>query len=130
MKVFKMYDTDGTSPDGAAHRLQCTDPSRCIHVHGARLKALHAACAAGAGVITLPMLKRVAKELGEAMSDDEISGMLEHANKSSKPGKGVSFDDFYRLMQKKGGSNALDDLLDDDEGHDDAYGGMEEDGEE
>ena len=35
------------------------------------------------------------------MSDDEIQSMLEHGNKSGKPGAGVSFDDFYRLMQKK-----------------------------
>lgn len=35
------------------------------------------------------------------MTDEEIAAMLEHGNKSGKPGKGVSFDDFYRLMQKK-----------------------------
>ena len=35
------------------------------------------------------------------MTDEEIQSMLEHGNKSGKPGKGVSFDDFYRLMQKK-----------------------------
>ena len=35
------------------------------------------------------------------MTDDEIQSMLEHGNKSGKPGAGVSFDDFYRLMQKK-----------------------------
>merc|ERR1719446_1407773 len=53
------------------------------------------------GVISFSQLKRVAKELGEAMTDEEIKSMLEHGNKSGKPGKGVSFDDFYRLMQKK-----------------------------
>ena len=35
------------------------------------------------------------------MTDEEIASMLEHGNKSGKPGKGVSFDDFYRLMKKK-----------------------------
>lgn len=35
------------------------------------------------------------------MSDADIQSMLEHANKSGKPGSGVSVDDFYRLMQKK-----------------------------
>ena len=65
--------------------------------------------------ITFASLKRVAKELGENMSDDEIQSMLEHGNKSGKPGAGVSFDDFYRLMQKKHNSGAIDDLLGDDE---------------
>eukprot|EP00322_Chrysochromulina_rotalis_P024764 CAMPEP_0115862106 /NCGR_PEP_ID=MMETSP0287-20121206/18004_1 /TAXON_ID=412157 /ORGANISM="Chrysochromulina rotalis, Strain UIO044" /LENGTH=173 /DNA_ID=CAMNT_0003316515 /DNA_START=58 /DNA_END=579 /DNA_ORIENTATION=+ len=69
----------------------------------------------GAGTISFAALKRVAKELGESMTDDEIQSMLEHANKSGKPGKGVSFDDFYRLMQKKHNAGALDDLLGDDE---------------
>merc|ERR1712216_251221 len=67
------------------------------------------------GVITFAELKRVAKELGESMTDDEIKSMLEHGNKSGKPGKGVSFDDFYRLMQKKHNAGALDDMLGDDE---------------
>ena len=57
-------------------------------------------------------LKRVARELGENMSDDELQSMLEHADKS-KNGN-VSFDDFYRLMKKKT-SNKLDDLLGDDD---------------
>ena len=56
---------------------------------------------ANEGVISFAQLKRVAKELGESMTDEEIKSMLEHGNKSGKPGKGVSFDDFYRLMQKK-----------------------------
>jgi len=55
----------------------------------------------GSGNISFAQLKRVAKELGESMTDEEIAAMLEHGNKSGKPGKGVSFDDFYRLMQKK-----------------------------
>merc|ERR1719217_213414 len=67
------------------------------------------------GIISFASLKRVAKELGESMTDDEIAAMLEHGNKSGKPGKGVSFDDFYRLMQKKHNAGALDDLLGDDE---------------
>merc|ERR1719446_845899 len=69
----------------------------------------------GSGVITFAALKKVAKELGESMTDDEIASMLEHGNKSGKPGKGVSFDDFYRLMQKKHNAGQLDDLLGDDE---------------
>jgi len=69
----------------------------------------------GSGVISFADLKRVAKELGESMTDDEVAAMLEHGNKSGKPGKGVSADDFYRLMQKKHNQGALDDLLGDDE---------------
>jgi len=69
----------------------------------------------GDGNITFASLKRVAKELGESMTDEEIASMLEHGNKSGKPGKGVSFDDFYRLMQKKHNAGQLDDLLGDDE---------------
>jgi len=62
--------------------------------------------------ITIAQLKRVARELGENMSDDELQSMLEHADKS-KTGT-VTFDDFYRLMKKKT-SNKLDDLLGDDD---------------
>jgi len=69
----------------------------------------------GKGVISFADLKRVAKELGESMTDEEIASMLEHANRSGKTGKGVSMDDFYRLMQKKHNAGAIDDLLGDDE---------------
>merc|ERR1719502_131366 len=43
----------------------------------------------GAGKIDFHALKKVAKELGESMTDEEIAAMLEHGNKSGKPGKGV-----------------------------------------
>jgi Ca2+-binding EF-hand superfamily protein len=49
------------------------------------------------------------------MTDEEIASMLEHGNKSGKPGKGVSFDDFYRLMKKKAHSGALNEMLGDDD---------------
>eukprot|EP00900_Chrysochromulina_parva_P009134 jgi/Chrpa1/18221/Chrysochromulina_OHIO_Genome00021779-RA len=69
----------------------------------------------GDGAITFASLKRVARELGESMTDEEIASMLEHGNKSGKPGKGVSFDDFYRLMKKKAHSGALNEMLGDDD---------------
>ena len=56
--------------------------------------------------------KKVAKDLGENMSDDQMHSMFDHADQG---GKGyVSFDDFYRLMKKKS-KPAIDDLLGDDD---------------
>ncbi|KAH0480071.1 MAG: uncharacterized protein KVP18_003703 [Porospora cf. gigantea A] len=49
--------------------------------------------------ISLRNLQRVAKELGETMSDDELKEMIERADSS---GKGeISFEDFYSIMTKK-----------------------------
>jgi centrin-1 len=61
------------------------------------------------GYISLNQLKRVARELGEAMSDAELLEMIERA--SSRDDGLVSFDDFYNLLGKAGslglgGSNA------------------------
>merc|ERR1719240_413007 len=56
-------------------------------------------------------LRKVAKELGENLTDDELQSMLEHADKSNLGY--VSMDDFYRLMKKKS-NNTIDDLLGDD----------------
>lgn len=44
-------------------------------------------------------LKRVAKELGETMSEDELREMLERAD-SNGDGE-ISFEDFYAIMTKK-----------------------------
>ena len=52
-----------------------------------------------ANKIELKYLKRVAKELGENMSDDELNEMLVIAD-TDKDGK-VSFDEFYTIMTKK-----------------------------
>ena len=62
----------------------------------------------GSGSITFANLRRVAKELGENLTDDELQEMLNHADKTGNGG--VSMDDFYRLMKKQQG-NKLDDLL-------------------
>ncbi|KFG44662.1 EF hand protein, partial [Toxoplasma gondii FOU] len=51
------------------------------------------------GTITLKNLKRVAKELGETMSEDELREMLERAD-SNGDGE-ISFEDFYAIMTKK-----------------------------
>mmetsp|Transcript_7523 Transcript_7523/g.7099 ORF Transcript_7523/g.7099 Transcript_7523/m.7099 type:complete len:174 (+) Transcript_7523:67-588(+) len=50
------------------------------------------------GRITFMNLKRVAKELGENMTDDELQEMIDEADRE---GSGeVSMDDFMRIMQK------------------------------
>jgi Ca2+-binding EF-hand superfamily protein len=50
------------------------------------------------GTINLNNLKRVAKELGETMTGDELKEMLERA---AADGTEISFDDFYNIMTKK-----------------------------
>ncbi|KAH8740778.1 centrin [Cryptosporidium ryanae] len=51
------------------------------------------------GTITLKNLKRVAHELGETMTDDELREMIERAD-SNGDGE-ISFEDFYSIMTKK-----------------------------
>ena len=51
------------------------------------------------GSINLKDLKRVSKELGETMTDEELREMLERADSN---GDGdISLDDFYNIMTKK-----------------------------
>jgi len=52
----------------------------------------------GTGAINLNNLKRVAKELGETMTADELKEMLERA---AGNGEEISFEDFYNIMTKK-----------------------------
>ena len=57
-------------------------------------------------------LKRVAKELGENMTEEELQDMIDQADRD---GDGeINPDEFYRIMKKRG-DNPLDDLLDDDD---------------
>mmetsp|Transcript_53216 Transcript_53216/g.61002 ORF Transcript_53216/g.61002 Transcript_53216/m.61002 type:complete len:168 (+) Transcript_53216:64-567(+) len=51
------------------------------------------------GTVTLKNLRRVAKELGETMSDEELMEMIERAD-SNGDGE-VTADDFYNIMTKK-----------------------------
>jgi len=52
-----------------------------------------------AGSISIKNLRRVAKELGENLTDEELQEMIERADSN---GDGmVSADDFYNIMTKK-----------------------------
>merc|ERR1719331_1959150 len=51
------------------------------------------------GHISLKNLKRVAKELGETMSEDELREMIERAD-SNGDGQ-ITLEDFYNIMTKK-----------------------------
>ncbi len=48
--------------------------------------------------ITLSSLRRIARELGEQMSNDELKDMLERASSS---GSELTFEEFYDIMTKK-----------------------------
>ena len=61
------------------------------------------------GKISFKNLKRVAKELGENMTEEELQDMIDQADRD---GDGeINPDEFYRIMKKRG-DNPLDDLLD------------------
>ena len=50
------------------------------------------------GSITLRNLRRVAKELGETMTAEELEEMLSRA---ATNGEDITFEDFYNIMTKK-----------------------------
>ncbi len=53
----------------------------------------------GTGSISLKNLRRVARELGETMTDEELQEMIDRADSNSDAL--VSADDFYNIMTKK-----------------------------
>ena len=53
----------------------------------------------GTGSISLKNLRRVARELGETMTDEELQEMIDRAD--SNGDSLVSADDFYNIMTKK-----------------------------
>jgi len=64
------------------------------------------------GKISFRNLKKVALELGEGLSDDELHEMVEEADRD---GDGlINFDEFYRVMKKRG-NNPLDDMDSDED---------------
>jgi len=67
---------------------------------------------AGTGKIDFKALKKVARELGENLSDEDLQSMVEHADKGHLGY--VSKNDFYRLMKKKQATQ-IDDMLGEDD---------------
>ena len=64
------------------------------------------------GKISFRNLKRVAKELGENMTDEELQEMIDEADRD---GDGmINEDEFFRVMKKRG-ENPLDDLSSSDD---------------
>eukprot|EP00930_Biecheleria_cincta_P091861 TRINITY_DN81531_c0_g1_i1.p1 TRINITY_DN81531_c0_g1~~TRINITY_DN81531_c0_g1_i1.p1 ORF type:complete len:233 (+),score=65.53 TRINITY_DN81531_c0_g1_i1:43-699(+) len=64
------------------------------------------------GKISFRNLKRIAQELGESLTDDELQEMIEEADRD---GDGlINPEEFYRVMRKRGG-NPLDDWDSDDD---------------
>ena len=49
-------------------------------------------------IISFESMKKIAKELGENMSDQEIKDMMIHASKSHK--EELTFEEFYEIMKK------------------------------
>ena len=52
-----------------------------------------------AGFVSIKNLRRVAKELGENISEEELQEMVERAD--SNADQQVTADDFYNIMTKK-----------------------------
>ncbi|CAN0000176.1 unnamed protein product [Ascophyllum nodosum] len=65
----------------------------------------------GTGGISFRNLKRIATELGENLSDDELQEMIEEADRDHDGV--VNAEEFYRVMRKR--EDPLDDLDSDDE---------------
>ena len=64
------------------------------------------------GAISFRNLKRVANELGENLTDEELQEMIDEADRD---GDGmINEDEFFRVMKKRG-ENPLDDLSSDDD---------------
>ena len=51
------------------------------------------------GYVTIKNLRRVAKELGENISEEELQELIERADSNSD--QQVTADDFYNIMTKK-----------------------------
>ena len=57
----------------------------------------------GAGMITFDSFKRVAKELGETLNDDELVEMMHNAHiiNNTETNENFNFDEFYNIVTKK-----------------------------
>ena len=64
------------------------------------------------GKITARHLKKIAQEIGENLSDEELKEIMEEADRD---GDGyIGFEDFYRIMKKRG-DDPLEDWSDDED---------------
>lgn len=55
----------------------------------------------GTGKISFKNLRKIANEVGENLTDDEIKEMIKEADRSTHQEGLIDFDDFYRVMKKK-----------------------------
>jgi centrin-1 len=62
--------------------------------------------------ISIRNLKKIAQEIGENLSDEELKEILEEADKDSDGF--IGFEDFYRIMRKRG-DDPLEDWSSDEE---------------
>jgi Ca2+-binding EF-hand superfamily protein len=62
--------------------------------------------------ISIRNLKKIAQEIGENLSDEELKEILEEADKDNDGF--IGFDDFYRIMRKRG-DDPLEDWSSDEE---------------
>jgi Ca2+-binding EF-hand superfamily protein len=61
--------------------------------------------------ITYKNLKKIAAEVGEKLSDEELREMLEEADRDND--NALNFEEFYRIMRRR--NDPLDDLDSDDD---------------
>jgi centrin-1 len=66
----------------------------------------------GTGKITFRNLKRVAQELGEDLTDEELNEMIDEADRTGEGA--INQEDFFRVMKKRG-NDPLDDLSSDED---------------
>ena len=64
------------------------------------------------GTISFKNLQRVARELGENLTDDELQEMIDEADRDGD--NAINEDEFFRVMKKRG-DNPLDDLSSDED---------------
>ena len=53
------------------------------------------------GKISFKNLRKIALEVGEQLTDEEIKEMINEADRSAHQEQLIDFDDFYRIMKKK-----------------------------
>ena len=58
----------------------------------------------GNGVVNFDSFKRIAKELGETLNDDELTEMMHNAHiiNNTETSENFNFDEFYNIVVRKG----------------------------